>query len=283
MNPPKISVIIPVYNGEKYIAQCIETILCQTYKNVEIIVINDGSSDNSAAIAKQLPVKVIRFEENQGAAAARNAGIAAATGEYIHFMDVDDWLNLEYYERMIDAIILTDAEIACSCFANEVTPRVSTLFSSRLVLMTAEDKIAATNAGLMGSVCNYLFKKAFLLEKNLQFEVGHLVEDVMYSLQAIYEANKIVTVPDAVYYYKKRQGSTVNNTDSAFIKKRKADSQRAIHSRDEFLKKHHLSVEATVVETIKYKLFGVTVIRKIVFSNNRVRWNLFGINFLRRS
>ncbi|MDR0332227.1 MAG: glycosyltransferase [Dysgonamonadaceae bacterium] len=284
--PPemKISVIIPVYNGAKYIAQCIEMMLCQTYKDLEIIVVDDGSSDNSAKIAEKYPVKIIRFANNQGLSAARNAGITAATGEYIHFMDVDDFINLEYYERMVEAITLTAAEVACSCFINEIHRHASTLFSSRLLLMAPEDKVLATNAGRVGSVCNYLYKKTFLKEKNLQFEVGRLHEDAMFSLEAVYETNKLVAVPDATYYYKKRSDSIVNRQDSEFVKKRKEDSQRATSLINEFLKKHNLTFASIVVEdTFKYKFLGIPIARKVVFSNKRVRWYLLGINFLRRA
>lgn len=278
----KISVIIPVYNGEKYIAQCIEMMLCQTHKNLEIIVVDDGSSDNSAKIAEQYPVKIIRFADNQGLSAARNAGITAATGEYIHFMDVDDFINLEYYERMIEAITLTDAEIACSRFINERHYQRAILFTDRLLLMTAEDKIFATKVRQLGSACNYLLKRTFLIEKDLQFELGRLHEDVMFSLEAVYASNKLVTVPSAVYYYKKRIGSIVNRKDSAFVKKRKADSRRALNLVDEFLKKHHLSIAPSVVETIKYKIWRFTIIRKKVSSDNVIRWYFLGIRILTR-
>jgi glycosyltransferase involved in cell wall biosynthesis len=279
---PKISIIIPVYNGEKYVAQCIENMLCQTYKNLEIIVVDDGSTDSSGEIAEKYPIKIIRFEQNRGLSAARNAGIAAASGEYIHFMDVDDLLNLEYYEKMLEATLLTDAEIACSSFFSEVAVQTTNLFPDRLLLVAADDKILTTNVGRLGSACYYLFKKSLLLEKKLLFEEGRLIEDVAFSLQAVYEANKVVTVPNAVYYYKKREGSIIHQKDRAFVQKREGDRQRAKVFRDEFLQKHGLSIKPTIVQVIKYKFFGLALLKKVIYSNKIVRWYLFGINFLRR-
>ena len=109
-----VSVIIPVYNGEKYIKNCLENVLSQTYKNLEIIVVDDGSTDRSAEIAAGYPVKIVAHERNSGLSAARNTGIDNAQGDYIHFMDVDDLLNTDFYKSMVEAIVSTGSDIACS-------------------------------------------------------------------------------------------------------------------------------------------------------------------------
>ena len=100
----KVSVIVPVYNVEKYIRQCLESIINQTYKNLEIIVVNDGTKDNSMKIVEEYlsdeRIKVIN-KENGGIASARNRGIDEATGEYISFVDSDDWLELNTYEKFL--------------------------------------------------------------------------------------------------------------------------------------------------------------------------------------
>ena len=99
-----ISVIVPAYNAEQYIAQCIDNLLCQTYKNLEIIVVDDGSTDNTSRVLQQYPKVKYIYQPNSGVSVARNAGIEAASGEFIHFMDADDLLNLEFYEKMYEAI-----------------------------------------------------------------------------------------------------------------------------------------------------------------------------------
>lgn len=103
----KISVIIPVYGVEKYIRQCLESVIKQTYKNLEIIVVNDGTKDNSMKIVEEYLVderiKVIN-KENGGISSARNRGIEEATGEYVSFVDSDDWLEIDLYERIVQIL-----------------------------------------------------------------------------------------------------------------------------------------------------------------------------------
>ena len=278
---PKVSVIIPVYNGEKYIAQCIENVLYQTYKEIEIIVIDDGSTDNTAAIAKQYPVQVIS-QENQGLSASRNRGIEVASGEYIHFMDVDDLLNLEYYAAMIEAITITDADMACGGMVSEMRPYINSLYPDRLLLTTLEDKISTTNILQLGYVWRHLFKKSFLIEKKLLFEVGQLMEDMPFSLQAVFDANRIVTVPNAVYYYKKRAGSIMTTNDRAFKRKRKEDWRKTKAFRNMFMQKHGLNDDVLALQKIEYKFLGIPMFRKIVYNSQRTRWYLFGLYIFQR-
>ena len=100
----KISVIVPVYNVEKFLAQCLESLVLQTYKNLEIIIVDDGSSDNSYKIYKKYAksdsrIQIIK-QKNAGVSAARNTGLASATGEYVHFIDSDDYIDIDYYEKI---------------------------------------------------------------------------------------------------------------------------------------------------------------------------------------
>ena len=240
-NKKLISVIIPVYNGEKYVAQCIENVLCQTCKNLEIIVVNDGSTDNTVQIAKKYPIKILN-QKNQGLSAARNAGMDVALGKYIHFMDVDDWINLDYYNSMMDALLLTDADIACGGMVNEIKPHRTLLYPERLLLSVMDDKLSVTNVGRRGYVWRYLFKKSFLDEIRLRFEVGRLVEDLPFSLQAVYYAKKIVTVPQAIYYYKKRENSIMMTRHPAARKKRHEGWIKAKEFRQQFAIDHQIQI-----------------------------------------
>ena len=237
-----ISVIIPVYNGEKYVAQCIENILCQTYKNLEIIVVNDGSTDRTAQIAEQYPVRLVN-QEKEGTSVARNRGIEAATGEYIHFMDVDDLINLDYYAHMLETITLTGTEIVCSGMINEIKPHRTLMYSHRWLLLTIDDKLSVTNVGKYGYCWRYLFKKSFLNEKKLRFDAGRFVgEDLLFSLQAVYWANKIATVPEAVYYYKKRVNSTMRSNNPLSKRKRHKDLAYLKNFRIQFAEEHGIRI-----------------------------------------
>lgn len=112
----KVSIIIPIYNVEQYLAQCLDSVINQTYKNIEIICVNDCSLDNSFRILDEYSkndkrIKIINRENNGGLSAARNTGLDNASGKYIYFLDSDDWIDLDYIEKMLNAAIKNDVEV----------------------------------------------------------------------------------------------------------------------------------------------------------------------------
>ena len=115
MKQPLISVIIPVYGVEKYISQCLESVINQTYKNLEIIVVNDGTKDRSAEIAKEYAAKDSRIKvydfKNGGLSVARNRGLEIATGDYISYIDSDDWIDLKLFEVLLDTALTRNVDM----------------------------------------------------------------------------------------------------------------------------------------------------------------------------
>lgn len=215
----KISVIIPVYNVERYLAQCLESIICQSHKNLEIIIIDDGSPDNSSTIyekyaANDSRIKIIK-QKNAGVSNARNTGLSTATGEYIHIIDSDDYLfSLDYYEKMIDAAIKTDADLVASGWIFERYPRHTLNYSHLSVHTSLIDKLSATNCLFHGYVWRYLFRRKFIEQNNLYFESGvDIFEDMPVVLNSVKLANKIITVPNVMYFYR--------NNDSGRLSKPK--------------------------------------------------------------
>jgi glycosyltransferase involved in cell wall biosynthesis len=274
--------VIPVYNGEKYIAQCIENVLCQTYKDIEIIVVNDGSTDRTAEIAAEFPVKLIN-QQNRGLSLTRNRGAAEATGDYIHFMDVDDYINRDYYKAMVEAIDDTGADIAFGGYIDEAKAGLSLLFDDRAVLTSLEDKISASRAGLYGYAWRYLIRKAFMDAHQLEFIPGRLMEDMPFVLEAVRLSHKIVTVPGATYYYKMRSGSILNSRNKEFAKKRSEHWRLTKQFRNEFFAQHNLGPIFCPVERFEYKLFGaIPVWSKVIFNNGKVKWYLFGLLAMQR-
>jgi CDP-glycerol glycerophosphotransferase len=272
----KISVVIPAYNAGKWLAQCIENILCQTYKDLEIIVIDDGSSDDTASIAAQYSaVKLIR-QENQGAAAARNTGIAAATGDYIHFMDADDLIGLNYYTLMAEAISLTNADMAYGELINEAKIHAAFRFPDCLLLSTTEDKVVVTGVIQAPSCWRYLIKKSFLYQNKLFFEAGRIIEDVLFSLEAVYAAKNIVTVPGAIYYYKRRDGSVLTRRDKAYVCRRKESERQAKAFLKAFLQKHDLNGSVVAHRVIKHNILGFISVFQTSYSNGVTKWRIGG-------
>ena len=122
-NSIKLSIIVPVYNSEKFLNKCINSLINQTIKNIEIILINDGSSDNSLNICNEFAKKDSRIkvfsQENSGQATARNVGLDNATGEYITFTDADDWVDPDYYEKLLNTALNHNADVACASIIRE--------------------------------------------------------------------------------------------------------------------------------------------------------------------
>ena len=181
----KVSVVIPVYNSEKYLKKCIDSVINQTLKEIEIILIDDGSTDGSAEICKRY-LKDSRvsyyYKQNEGLAAARADGIAKATGEYIGFVDSDDWLELDTYKKMYNAAKSNDADIAfCNCIENEdghrFTPELRTGPFDREQIKTEilsrslayVDKMGNKRA-IRWSNCLRIYKKACIDENNIKFD-----------------------------------------------------------------------------------------------------------------
>jgi glycosyltransferase involved in cell wall biosynthesis len=239
---PLISVVIPVYNGEQYVASCLDNMASQTYKNLEIIVVDDGSTDKSAEIARKYRANLIRHEKNCGLSAARNTGIDAAKGEYIHFMDVDDGINNEYYFEMVKAITETGADIACGGMMNEKRYYKTQRFKKKKVYISAKAKMKATYVGKWGYVWRYLFRADFLKRYNLRFEEGRLIEDLKFSLLAVYHANKLVVVPNAEYIYYYRENSIINNKNEAHRKKKREDKLHAVKFQHDFSKRNNIRI-----------------------------------------
>ena len=273
----KISVVIPVYNGEKYIAQCLENILCQTYKDLEIIVINDGSTDRSAEIAAKYPVRLIN-QENRGLSLARNRGAEEVTGEYIHFMDVDDFTNRDYYKNMVEAISGTEADMAFGGYIDEGRRGLSLLFEDRVVLTNLDDKLNVTRAGLHAYAWRYLIRKSFWDAKKLEFIPERLLEDMPFVLDAMLLSDKVVTVPGATYYYKMRSGSILNSRNKEFARRRRNHLRLAKQFRHEFYVKHGLGSLVVPLDKFEYKIFGaIPVLSKVVFNNGKTKWYIFGL------
>lgn len=211
-----ISVIIPVYKVEPYLRKCLDSVLNQTYTNLEVILVDDGSPDNCPSIcdeyaAKDPRIKVIH-KKNGGVASARNTGLAAASGEYIAFADPDDHVAPEWLRILHHELIFSHADI-CSCgfyygdppLANwkERGPQDKKILSSdeAIRLLIADDELQ-----------NYLWNKLYRrhLWQGLTFPEGRRFEDVSLMWKLVLAAEKVCLVPDALYFYCMRNDSIVH-------------------------------------------------------------------------
>lgn len=270
---PLVSVIIPVYNGEKYVASCLDNMLAQTYKKLEIIVIDDGSKDDSAKIAREYPVKLVSHGKNKGLSAARNTGIDIAQGEYIHFMDVDDAINNDYYREMVAAITEANADVACGGMFNEKHYYKTQHFKNKKVYVSPKIKMKVTYVGKWGYVWRYLFRKDFLKRYNLRFEEGRFIEDMIFSLLAVYHSNRLVVVPNTEYFYCHRENSIMNNKDEIHRMKKRQDRLHADKFQRDFSEKNHIKIPGVNTGRIAYTM------RKIFLSLYRLQ-NPFSVLYI---
>ena len=204
-NEKLISVIIPVYGVEKYIHQCLDSIITQSYKNLEIIVINDGTRDRSDEIAKEYAQKDSRIRvydyENAGVSVARNRGLNLAKGDYISFVDSDDWLNSDFYKKLADALETNDADIAkCSIIETDtVTEKIICFQKSKA--KEADFDLYFDKVGILWIVVwNALYKREIVMD--VRYPAGVNFEDNYGSGMYIFKAKKVIELKDALYYYR---------------------------------------------------------------------------------
>ena len=182
---PLLSVIVPVYNVEKYLEKCVESILNQTYSNLEVILVNDGSKDTSGsicdALAQKDPRVLVIHQENGGLSSARNMGIEAATGEYITFVDSDDWIEPDGYEHLMDLMHRNQVNLVCGGNYNvdeQTGERTLGVCPRKEEIITTEEMVGRMFLwqDCDSSVCDKIFHHSLL--KDFRFPVGKVCEDV---------------------------------------------------------------------------------------------------------
>ena len=211
----KVSIIVPVYNVENYIKKCLDSLVNQTLKEIEVIVVNDGSPDNSQKIidryVKKYPDIIKSFiKENGGQGSARNFGLTKAKGEYIGYVDSDDFVELDMYEKMYNKAKEKDLDVVI-CGSYNVD-EISLNKEIDLDNITFEDKKTNAFFGRM-AVWNKIYKKELLEKNKLEFRSKVWYEDLDFTIKVISNAKKIDYVNEPFYDYLIRQGSTMNNSN----------------------------------------------------------------------
>ena len=213
----EVSMIVPVYQVEKYIAQCIESVLNQTFKDFELILIDDGSKDQSGSICDLYAAKddriLVIHTENRGAAAARNVGLDHASGRYITFLDGDDYLDEHMIARMYEEIEHSEYDMVVCDFLN-LLPDEEDNFIVHLQEETVNGRNVLEhlknerNYGLWTIVWNKIYKREVL--ENLRFPDGKYFEDEFFSNQLYLFSNQIHVIPDVLCYHRVLASSTMN-------------------------------------------------------------------------
>ena len=209
----KVSIIVPIYNVEKYIDRCVESLVCQTYRNIEILLVDDGSKDLSGKKAdewcnKYERIKVIH-KENGGLSAARNIGIEKSTGSHLVFVDSDDWIHEKMIERLTEE--LTQADIVCCGMirANETEQTNIEWFPKKIVVSgVMATKMLVENSLFTSHIQKNIFPKS--LFDNVKFPEGKVYEDIRTAHKLFLQVDKVCILPEHYYYYFERSNSITN-------------------------------------------------------------------------
>ena len=236
-NTCKISLIVPIYNIEASLSRCVGSIKNQTYKKWELILVNDGSSDRSGSICNEYAenderIKVIH-KQNGGSASARNAGLNAATGDFITFIDADDWIENDGIEKMMLCAETTDSDIVMADFTIEQSDGSCSVRKEGFCNPDATELMKAMMTGkLHGSNCNKIYRRSLVTGNDIHFIDGaDYTEDLAFNIKLLTLTNKIVYLPIAYYHYCIYDNSMSHTQASPDVARRK-DLQKVTNVTD---------------------------------------------------
>lgn len=217
----KLSIIVPVYNVEKYLPKCLESLIKQTLKDIEIICVNDGSMDNSLAILKEFASKDSRIKiidnQHQGVAKTRNTGIEQSTGEYIGFVDSDDYIDIDFFEKLYNSATKSNSDIAIASILKHKNffNIYNAKYTKEETAITIQDKIklCEDKKHFFFYAWNKIYHSGFIKENNIKFSEGQIYEDVMFAIKALYYSNKIISVYGTKYHYIEHENSLTKYKD----------------------------------------------------------------------
>lgn len=222
----KISTVVPIYNAQDYLYKSIESIQKQTLQEIQIVLVNDGSIDNSLSICREFQKKderiIIVDKPNGGVSSARNAGMEVAVGEYISFIDPDDWIDVDMYENLYNRLKEVDADVAiCNYVIENNGKSTEFLLNLKQDVLNGEEisnqlihnMIGSTSLNskviIMGSVWRLIIKKELIIENKFQFDTEiPFMEDLLFCVQILKRSNRVV-IDNGVYYH------YVTNSNSA--------------------------------------------------------------------
>ncbi len=257
----KVSITVPVYNVEKYLEKCLDSLIGQTLKDIEIICINDGSTDNSLSILEKYAKKDSRIkiinQENQGIANTRNKSIKLAQGEYIGFVDSDDWVSCDFFEKLYNAALKYEADIAAAGIirATDKHEKMFLEFKKETVTNNTDKKFEICDIPDKSYVCNKIYKLSKIRYFGLKFKNDVTYEDIIFTPEAVHKLSTLVTVPDTYYFYYKRQGSITNT------KSNKNNHSYAVEIANKYFKENNIDIEFHRTKICRFKICNLTIFK----------------------
>lgn len=244
----KLSIIVPVYNVEKYLPKCLESLIKQTLNDIEIICVNDGSMDNSLAILKEFASRDSRIRiidnQHQGVAKTRNTGIEQSTGEYIGFVDSDDYIDIDFFEKLYNSATKSNSDIAIASILKHKNffNIYNAKYTKEEIAITIQDKIklCEDKKHFFFYAWNKIYHSGFIKENNIKFSEGQIYEDVMFAIKALYYSNKIISVYGTKYHYIEHENSLTKSKDKTGEKEQ--DLVKAYSELQEFCNSKNIEI-----------------------------------------
>jgi CDP-glycerol glycerophosphotransferase len=269
---PRISVVVPIYNVEPYLGQCLDSIAGQTFRDLEVVMVEDGSSDDSPAIAERFAARDERFrlitQPNGGLGKARNTGIAAATGEFLAFVDSDDYLAPNAYELLIGALDETGSDFATgnvlrlqSVGARQVGFLAEAFSKTRLATHVSEYRPLIADR----TAWNKLFRRSFWDKHGRNFPEGVLNEDIPVILPAHFAASSVDVISDPIYYWRIRDGEQLSITQRRLERRALLDRMAALEKVIDWLDQNgkrkwkRWYLEGVVADDLRFYLNPLTI------------------------
>lgn len=255
----KISVIVPVYNVEQYLERCVDSIINQTYKNLEIILVNDGSTDNSGQLCDELARKDDRIrvihKRNGGVSEARNVGVKEVSGEYVIFIDSDDYIDKKMFNVLYSQIKLARADVSVcgvmNIYENNNIPQARN--TNEYLILNNEGFLREYLKGerIPGGIWNKLIKSS--IAKSIEFPVGLIYEDAYYHYELIKLARKYVVTTEPLYNYYHREGSLTEG----YYKKRDLSCIEIYNKFYDYVVKNYFSNKEEAFFRLSYSYFVI--------------------------
>ena len=247
-NTSLVSVIIPVYNVEDFVVKCLDSVYEQSYENIEIIVVDDGSTDKSGELvdnfAKNKSNVMVIHQENKGLSAARNLGISKAKGEWIALVDSDDYVAKDFVKKMVEATEKDNVDIVV-CGFNQEKPAEEILSGDEATI-----KLLTKQENLDVVAWNKLYKKELFVKNNIWYPVGEKHEDSLTTYKLLSVAEKVSYIADSLYFYVERKDSIMNKAE---VSDRLKMRERAAREAVEFFDKNKELQDAADISVLTAK------------------------------
>ena len=276
----KVSIIVPVYNQEAYLKRCLDSLVAQTLEDIEIICVNDGSTDGSAQILEEYAkndsrIKIVE-QLNLGVSETRNTGLKNSEGEYIGFVDPDDFADKDFFEKLYNAAVENNCDIACGSIIRENNKKHKILldFKERKIVTSPKEKYETTGVPAHCYVWNKIYKRELLINFGITFVRGITYEDMPFTADILEKSENLITVPDTYYHYWKNKDSIIktptdkNRTDKIFSKKYLLEKLRKYNVK--------LSKKDSLIRKKEFYFLGIKLLKIYIYPSTR-EYYLFGL------